>query len=125
MFIPRNAYRFISQQVSSDVEVHDTLDYKIKGTVTVTVEYNDTIKHIEEMKNMGEKLLKSQKETAELRKALSDVKNKITACEKKLQKVYKEISALNKENLCLESDLQNIQDQHQSVDITELQDEIE
>ena len=54
MFIPHNAYRFISQQVSSDVEVHDTPDYKIKGTVTVTVEYNDTIKHIEEMKNVGE-----------------------------------------------------------------------
>ena len=61
MFIPHDAYRFISQQVSLDVEVQDTLDYKIKGTVTVTVEYNDTIKHIEEMKNMGEKLLKSQK----------------------------------------------------------------
>ena len=74
---------------------------------------------------MWEKTIKSQKETAELRKALSDVKNKVTACEKKLQKVYKEKSALNKENLCLEPDLQNIQDQHQSVNITELQDEIE
>ena len=121
-FLPHNAYRFISQQTLSD-QRHLQYDSKRSSESADDVEICK-----QQIEDMGEKLLKSQKETIQMRQALSDIENKMqtlkVSYEKKLQNAYKENNTLSKECLTLEYELQNFLDQHASENITELSDEI-